>query len=93
MPRRYCAPPKWDGYEGAFSLEGDGDGSGFFGVDGHEVAVIRGQVTVGGLLVLGFDHPGVEAVAVRVGDQRVPFGVDVLFHATHGADVLQDLRE
>ena len=37
-------------------LEGDGDRRGYLGEHRHEVAVVGGEVAVGGLLGLGLDH-------------------------------------
>src|SRR5579884_107441 len=77
----------------ASSPERDGYRSRHAPVDGEEVAVVGHEVPRRRLLVVRNDLRRLEAVAVRVRDQRRPFGVDVELHRTHRARPLEDLRE
>ncbi len=62
-------------------LERHGGGAWNPAVDGEEVAVVGGEVAACGLHRLWFYHRRDElVVAMGVGDQGVPFGVDVEFH-------------
>src|SRR5579872_5454181 len=65
-------------------LERDGDRTWDGLVDGEEVAVIGDEVPRGRLHRVGSDHRRDEALAaVGIGDQGVPFGVDVERYRPH----------
>lgn len=74
-------------------LEGDGDGTGQASVDGKEVAVVWDEVAGRRLHRvwpnLGRDQP----VMVGIGDQGVPFRVDVELHRAHRTGAFEDLRQ
>src|ERR1700691_4032096 len=75
-------------------LEGDGDWTGQGSVDGKEVTVVGNEVAGGRLHRVGPDHRRDQALsAVGVGDQGVPFRVDVELHGPYRAYVLEDLRQ
>src|SRR6202042_3959738 len=75
-------------------LEGDGDRTGPGRVDGEEVTVVGDEVARGRLHRVGSDHCRDETRwAVGVGDQGVPFRVDVELHRPHRTEVLEDLRQ
>lgn len=73
--------------------EGDGHWTGQALVDGKEVTIVGDEVAGNRLHRVGSHHRRSKTLGVAVGNEGVPFGVDIELHSPHRADVLEDLGQ